>query len=470
MYDKILAEIGKYYTRQKSKVLTDTAKAGKTIYFYEAFEPELMSIVKDLTKQAEKVGSLGAKGLYINFEADKTAPIKAGRKMLTVSSLKDREGKDFVQIVFYGIKGIKIAKRREKHVPEINCFKKQIFGICVDISTGEIFYKEPNSWKNFYSLRFTEYLDYILFTEDAFRNVVLGLLRILGKYNYMYKDLAASLEKYHFVGREISAEELAQAPNKKCFFKDVLGMKTNVNANRLTMLEGFLTLKIEEQIQERDLPFFATLVKSPVMGEMIDFILASVEMSGFGNFNGLLGDSETLARFFARKYYKSIGAIDNHCELGNKSEEMLDDYCRMSFELGMKISLRFKGKGRIKSEHDALVEVLKRKSLDEVEDEYLVKEDSKFNGLRELLPEEFEWLCSRQRMAEESLNQNNCVESYCWDVKSDRCAIYHWDCEDRKYTLEFRKVGQKYTLHQMRQKYNMDALSEDMEIVKRLIR
>jgi hypothetical protein len=93
-----------------------------------------------------------------------------------------------------------------------------------------------------------------------------------------------------------------------------------------------------------------------------------------------------------------------------------------------------------------------------------IPENSKFNRLRELLPEEFEWIKTRKRLIMEADLQHHCVWSYAGKISGDRCAIYSYvdhnaayavDHTARRYTIEFciNREG-KYYVEQVQGRYD----------------
>ncbi len=85
--------------------------------------------------------------------------------------------------------------------------------------------------------------------------------------------------------------------------------------------------------------------------------------------------------------------------------------------------------------------------------------NSRFEALRELLPPEFEWINTTDRLYEEGEKQHNCVFSYRSRIVDDECAVYHWETEGREYTIEFTVSSRGvFRVKQMMQKYNFPFL------------
>lgn len=111
------------------------------------------------------------------------------------------------------------------------------------------------------------------------------------------------------------------------------------------------------------------------------------------------------------------------------------------------ISLMYKSKRRIIEEHNKANLSLKTQDIILKK----VKKDSQFNNLREILPEEFEWIKTGKRLAWESTEMKHCVASYDRKIKEDRCAIYSFVFKEdgNRYTIEFLKKNNKYYVSQV---------------------
>lgn len=102
-----------------------------------------------------------------------------------------------------------------------------------------------------------------------------------------------------------------------------------------------------------------------------------------------------------------------------------------------------------------------------------VPKKSNFLELREILPEEFEWIKTRKRLVLETELQHHCVWSYAELITMDKCAIYSFtdsraeyakDGVPRRYTIEFRqRKNGEYYVEQVQGKYdraNADGMRE----------
>ncbi len=122
------------------------------------------------------------------------------------------------------------------------------------------------------------------------------------------------------------------------------------------------------------------------------------------------------------------------------------DYLHLLLELKRKIPLRFRSAKKLKAAHDE-ASVAYAEKTDGIP---LIKipKNSKFDMLRKILPESFEWITTRKRIILEGRNMHHCVTSYANKVNKDLCAIYSfvYPETEKRYTVEFvqRKDGTYY--------------------------
>lgn len=160
-------------------------------------------------------------------------------------------------------------------------------------------------------------------------------------------------------------------------------------------------------------------------------------------------------------------------EYGIKASEkeiymIFEDYVRMSKDLKKKIKLSFNSAKKVRDAHDDIV-------ID-----YMIKNDrvplikipskSVFKNLRNLLPEEFEWIKTRKRIIEEGYYMRHCVASYADLINDDVCAIYSFIYKPnrKRYTIEFRYDfrNKKYLINQIQSKCNRGSSNEVRDYIK----
>lgn len=143
-------------------------------------------------------------------------------------------------------------------------------------------------------------------------------------------------------------------------------------------------------------------------------------------------------------------------------KSIVDDYVNMCRQAKIKVRLDIYKIEQMKNVHDYTTRsrINYRKITKKVE----LPENSRFLHLREILPEEFEWITTRKRLILETELQHHCVWSYADNITQDECAIYSFtdtaaehcmDGKPRRYTVEFRqKRNGRYYVEQVQGKYD----------------
>lgn len=155
---------------------------------------------------------------------------------------------------------------------------------------------------------------------------------------------------------------------------------------------------------------------------------------------------------------------------GHSISRTIDDYISMCRQAKIKIRLDICSVKQL----DRLHERIGSYGADyrEITKDVVVPDKSKFLPLREILPEEFEWITTRKRLILETELQNHCVWSYAEKITDDVCAIYSFtdkraeygkDGKPKRYTIEFRIKNGVYYVEQVQgknNKVNADGMRE----------
>ena len=150
----------------------------------------------------------------------------------------------------------------------------------------------------------------------------------------------------------------------------------------------------------------------------------------------------------------------------NKSSNFLvSDYISMCKQMKRKVNLLYTSERKLKDAHDELAIKYSEKYTPVIK----IPKGSKFLKLRKVLPEEFEWIKTRKRICKEGEIQHNCVASYADYVNKDMCAIYSLVKDGNRYTIEFQKYGNRYTINQLFGVCNSDAPDEVFDYVSSFI-
>lgn len=198
----------------------------------------------------------------------------------------------------------------------------------------------------------------------------------------------------------------------------------NYNFNKLSPIVSYSLIKTVRYIKDTDIGIlYNALKKHPCIAEP---------------------DNKKIS--IIRNYYlKKLGKVDDDIS------QLMEDWIMMSVNNKVPISLRVSSQKKIAEKHDDLMIDLWEKQSKKSRDEILVKEDSKFNQLREILPPEYEWITTSKRLTLESKMQRHCVWQYDRKIKADNCAIYSYiSPSGKRHTIEFiynREHG--YTVNQI---------------------
>lgn len=141
-----------------------------------------------------------------------------------------------------------------------------------------------------------------------------------------------------------------------------------------------------------------------------------------------------------------------------------DDYIEMLHQTKKKTTLRVYSEKRLTELHDDL----SRKMQARMTSKIIIPKNTKFARLRELLPEEFEWITTKKRILDESVMQSNCVWSYAPRVSNDQCAIYSYvnPGTGMRHTIEFIKEGRQYLAVQIMSRFNQSA---EIDVIKKML-
>ena len=144
---------------------------------------------------------------------------------------------------------------------------------------------------------------------------------------------------------------------------------------------------------------------------------------------------------------------------------IVSDYVAMCRQMKRKINLLYTSESKLRDAHDELAVKYREKYTPVIK----IPKGSKFLKLRKILLEEFEWIKTRKRICKEGEVQHNCVASYADDVNKDRCAIYSLVRDGNRYTIEFQKYENRYTINQLFGVCNSDAPDEVFDYVSSFI-
>ncbi len=450
---------------------------GRTkLYFYNESESSEGSLLSSVRKAVD--GDLLSRIIDDNSLL-LTMPKSVFRKesiAIEVTRLRKAGYEDYVEVAINRAMGIdilnRIDTRTKRHVARLRIGEKPLLSFAVDLLTGRFIYKAKGRWYRWNTeipFRFTGYVERLLWNNEDFRKLIAELLRLSSRNCLFLKDIAASIENHGCLGYDISFDELTEYHNANQFFRKAIGKDgIPLNYNKLSFFEGALVMRLLPHISQKEYAVFAQLVRNrEVFGAFIQTLLTDKYYFMPGNLEN--GGDLYILKDFLMLYYMRKGILAANDEI------MLYDLLRMRYELEADevFLFRFRSRAGVKRTHDVLM--CRKETLCTDPDRVIIRKDSKFNSLRQLLPNDFEWITTAGRIVRESNEQHNCVRTYTDKTLRDECAIYHWEKDDRKYTIEFGRDGLpgrggKFSIRQMLQKYNMSPEPGDEEIVREYLK
>jgi hypothetical protein len=258
------------------------------------------------------------------------------------------------------------------------------------------------NWFYNMSIKFKEFFDYIF-----------DLLEV----NYpIIKDVKREIfqSRWHL---PISLNELLSFHNKKELFKtkykSANAIKTDFNKMSFNM--AYVLVKTYTYLDDKSKGILQNIKNQYLFDDLYD------------------RDYKNNVAQFISNYYESKGIIDHI---------LVKDYVNMCMLTGKKISLRYNSISKIKEVHDQIAIDAEKEGTGKVK----IPKDSRFNGLREILPKEFEWIKSRKRLMQEANMQKHCVWSYAESISKDKCAIYSYLDNSGEYTDDWTGIQERYTI------------------------
>ncbi len=410
-----------------------------------------------------------------NFSVEVTRLLKAGFESFVEVAINEVEGIDILN---------RVNPKTKRHVAKINnC--KTVLSFAVDLDTGRFVYKKKGKWEygcDPRPFRFSEYVDELMRKHDVIRKLIVELLRLFSCLCQFYKDIATSIDKYGFLGYDITMDELMKYHNSDQFFRETIGRKDMpLNFNKLLFYDGIMAMMMLKHIPEKEHAFFAQLFRDPEV--RLEFSRRNQNQYNFDAFHryyhvlyhfspvdgmndGMNDKTLFLTERFLMSYYVTKGILKDGDEM------TLRDLMLMRRHLQAEDICLFRCTSRagIVRIHNELARKDRERRSNFDPNRVIAVRDGKYSRLREILPDEFEWITTAGRIVQEGNDQHNCVGSYICKTLHDECAIYHWENKGRKYTIEFVRTNYadspwKYGIRQMYRECNMEALREDKAIV-----
>lgn len=267
------------------------------------------------------------------------------------------------------------------------------------------------------------------------------------------KDILRTFEKDNFMLLPIRLIDCRDSYNYNHLLQKRWVAADKINWSRTDVNLAYLVIK--------SLPYLGREIDKKRLLQTKDASLLDVVDSSFWKRRW---NNECISTFLGCFIAGGISDVPEDGDLDNV-RITANDYIKMAHEMHQKVKLGFRSWKKLKDAHDKISKKYKNR-LHRVH----VPKNSKFNHLRELLPESYEWIRTGSRLRMEGIEMGHCVNSYWQYINQDTCAIYSFTAGEKRYTAEFR-VGSngKYTVRQIQSKYDRGCPASVRKQVGKLI-
>ena len=413
-------------------------------YFYNIENKE--SYLNILNTVRDNASGLDLSSVSMNFKVEKKQLYEYMPLLVQVN-----ERDNFFIFEFSAITGVKLDTYYNKYEALVNN-SDPFFSIIIHKETMDMYWgKEMNGRK--YPLRFNYFLNKLLLLNDKFREIFIEILGFDAKRRPILKDLIRAIEKAKCCLLPLSIAEIKRMHTKDMLINTYYPNDFNINFNKDDLNAAYIKLILQERLAENE--------KLQIMNYDSDKLLSFITLID-------CYEGPSLNRFLAA-HYKEMAKEDGNFR--NRDVGMyVNDYINMDIQNGNQPRAFFHSVDRMMRYHDETVMEMQRKAHEQEFAMPLIRKYSVFDRLINSLPEEFRLIDSVEQLYMEGKDQHNCVYSYRTKVQGDHCIIYHWDIEDRHYTIEFGCTRNRYYIIQMKDRFNNNERSEDRRIVEGYLR
>lgn len=383
--------------------------------------------------------------ITFNFYDDKKIEKTRYRLCVKLTTTEDR----YIHMEFYAITGLSIRYHYGRPALKLEMLRLPVFNIHIFHKTGEVYWSDRKG--QYRPLEFNWWLNRLIRENDEFRSIFIDLLFEMSEFNRILKDIARTIRRDHFFLPRICINDACKYHTPNELVRSCTEVDLKVNFNKWNMNAAWYVAYLSEKIKESDQGMLTNISQK----KLLSWIHSSDIYEGPD------------VSQFAEHYYAD--RLKHTTSNEDRVRMIARDYARSSFDIGIGISLRKNSLKTLEKLHNDVVHIMMK---DAVEDELslpLVPENSRFQKLRDILPPEFQWIQDTQELYDEGKRQHNCVFEYRHGIRADTLAIYHWNCDDRQYTIEFVKRGNTFEMTQMYRSYNRPADPKDVGIVKSYI-
>ena len=211
----------------------------------------------------------------------------------------------------------------------------------------------------------------------------------------------------------------------------------SINWNKIGLVRGYALMKTIPYVDEESKAILNNAIHS---GEIAG--APTEDIGGFWYKLAGKGVAKALVQQYLDKRIEEPGE-DTACQLaGERDYTNLDfkkteirDYVESASKAGIALNIHQRSLRKLMDKTVQIEMANQRKLTPQIR----IPKKSKFHALRQILPDDFEWIQTKQRIIRESVTMHNCVSSYAYYINEDTCAIYHLSYRDKDYTLEFKR-------------------------------
>ena len=298
-----------------------------------------------------------------------------------------------------------------------------------------------------------------MFYNPQFREFSSKFFELIGNIEnkYILKDVGRSIKNCGFFLVPVNYSELIQCYKPSDLINSYLNENDNVklNFNKYDLNLSYIILKLKNYIDNKSIKLLCDIH----LEKLKMLINLAALYDGFA--------SESSVAYFIKAYY-----YDYYKNGGHKW--LINDFVNLSIEMHEKISLNLSVQQMLKK-HDLLAISQRSGKFSGNNNIELVKEDSKFNDLeKEMLDIKigtFKRIHSLLDLYNEGNNQHNCVFPRKDRIKNDDISIFHWDYNDKSYTVQFsyESFHRAYILDEIRARFNEECSDENLKLLSDIL-
>lgn len=196
----------------------------------------------------------------------------------------------------------------------------------------------------------------------------------------------------------------------------------------------YLLIRIAGRIRQADLKRLCQMKKQEEEDLILRFFHQVVEKEAYPG-----SSAKRLTNQFLKFLLMESLALKNDVQW---RREELSQYLDLAKTTKEKVSISFRSMQTLQTEIRRMSLIVQSKDIPTIR----IPRNSGFKGLNKLLPRSFERIQTRKRIIEESLSLRNDAMFYAELINKDRCAVYSYVLQRKRYTFVFTKANGGYEL------------------------